>query len=430
MADISSFLKKILSAIYGEEVRGSIHDALAAMNTESSSAMEFASTAKDSAQASAASAKNSAADAEKKAANAADSAAAAALSEASIKASETNVNQQAADARNAAAGAKASETEAKNSEEVAKQKAQEAADSQTAAALSEAEVKAAEERVRTIRTEAEELSAQTTIDRNAAEEARTGAETARDAAADSQNGAKASEDAAKQAKADAESAKTVAIDARDKAQSAKTAAESAQESAQTSEANAKTYKESAEASAASAKQYSGKPTKPENGTWWVWDADKGDYVNTGIKCELVGPTGNGIQDITLTKGDHSPGSTDIYTVTMTDGSKTTISVYNGLNGTGAGDVIGVHFDLTIPVSAWADGSATVADSRLIAAAKYKYLTDAYEASREEYLECNVRPKDISTTGFLTFVSDYEPAKDITINVVRLELSANTEEGGE
>ena len=41
MADISSFLKKILSAIYGEEVRGSIHDALAAMNTESSSAMEF-----------------------------------------------------------------------------------------------------------------------------------------------------------------------------------------------------------------------------------------------------------------------------------------------------------------------------------------------------------------------------------------------------
>ena len=46
MADISSFLKKILSAIYGEEVRGSIHDALSAMNTESSSAMEFASTAK------------------------------------------------------------------------------------------------------------------------------------------------------------------------------------------------------------------------------------------------------------------------------------------------------------------------------------------------------------------------------------------------
>ena len=45
MADISSYLKKILEAIYGEEVRGSIHDALAAMNKESSSAMEFAATA-------------------------------------------------------------------------------------------------------------------------------------------------------------------------------------------------------------------------------------------------------------------------------------------------------------------------------------------------------------------------------------------------
>ena len=35
MADISSYLQKILDAIYGEEVRGSIHDALAAMNVES-----------------------------------------------------------------------------------------------------------------------------------------------------------------------------------------------------------------------------------------------------------------------------------------------------------------------------------------------------------------------------------------------------------
>lgn len=60
----------------------------------------------------------------------------------------------------------------------------------------------------------------------------------------------------------------------------------------------------------------------------------------------------------------------------------------------------------------------------------KYLIDAYEASREEYLECNVRPKDISTTGFITFVNDTDPIKDITVNIVRLELSVNAEEGGE
>ena len=53
MANISTYLQKIMAAVYGEEVRGSIHDALAAMNTESSNAMQFAATAKDSAKASA-----------------------------------------------------------------------------------------------------------------------------------------------------------------------------------------------------------------------------------------------------------------------------------------------------------------------------------------------------------------------------------------
>ena len=115
---------------------------------------------------------------------------------------------------------------------------------------------------------------------------------------------------------------------------------------------------------------------------------------------------------------------------MTDGSKYNIAVYNGLNGTGTGDVLGIHFDLVLPASGWSNGSITVAESRLVAAAKYKYLIDAYEASREEYLECNVRPKDISTTGFITFVNDTDPIKDITVNIVRLELSVNVEEGGE
>jgi hypothetical protein len=429
MADISSFLQKILSAIYGEEVRGSIHDALAAMNKESSSAMEFASTAKDSAQASAEAAKQSADDAGKKAENASASASAAALSEGIIKAAEENATKQAADAKKAAEGAKESETAAKNSEDVAVLKAQEATDAKEAAALSESEAKAAEERVRTIRSDAEKFSTQTAADRKAAEEARLGAETARDAAANSQNGAKASEDAAKAAEANAESAKLVATDARDKAVDAKTVVEKARDAAALSEGNAKIYKESAAESAATAQQYSGKPPKPENGTWWIWDAEKAAYVNTGIKCELVGPTGNGIASIQLTKGDHSPGSTDIYTVLMTDGTKTTISVYNGLNGTGAGDVLGIHFDLVLPSSGWESGSITVAESRLVAAAKYKYLVDAYEASREEYLECNVRPKDISTTGFLTFVCDTDPMADITVNIVRLELSVNIEEGG-
>lgn len=109
MADISSFLKKILEAIYGEEVRGSIHDALAAMNKESSSAMEFAATAKDSAKASAEKAKNEADTAGQKAAEALDSAGKAAQSETNAKASETAAEGYADLAVDAAERAGASE---------------------------------------------------------------------------------------------------------------------------------------------------------------------------------------------------------------------------------------------------------------------------------------------------------------------------------
>ena len=424
MANIATFLQKILDAVYGEEVRGSIHDALAAMNIESSEAMRFAATAKDSAAASALEAKASAATAEQKATEVLDSARAAKTSETNAKTSELNAIQQASNAANAAAAAKASETAAGNSEVVATQKAQEAADSQAAAAQSEAEAKAAEERIKTIRSDVETLGAQATADKTAAETAKTDAEAARDAALISQNGAKDSENAALVAKAAAELAKNDAEAAKLAAQAAKTAAETAKIDAEAAKDKAKESEDSAAKSALTAQQYSGKPPKPQDGTWWIWDAEQQKYLDSGIACDLVGPTGNGIKDIKLTKGDHTPGTTDIYTVTMTDGSTMTISVYNGRNGTGTGDVLGIAFDLVLPASGWVNGELTVADSRLLALATHKYLVDADEASREEYLECNVQARNITTTGFITFKNDTDPTMDLTVNVIRLELSAN------
>ncbi|WP_161844692.1 hypothetical protein [Pseudoflavonifractor sp. 524-17] len=308
MATISTFLQKILDAVYGEEVRGSIHDALAAMNVESSSAMEFAATAKDSAKASA-----------------------------------------------DAAGASAS---------TAAQRADEAVASAGAAQVSETEAKKAE-------------------------------------------------NAALAAKADAELARKDA--------------EGAKSAAQTAKSDAESSADAAAASALSARQYSGKPPKPQDGTWWVWDAEQEKYINSGIGCELVGPAGNGIHKIQLTKGDHTPGTTDIYTLTMTDGTVYSIPIHNGRNGTGAGDVLGTAFNLVLPAAGWVNGELTVADSRLLALAAYKYFLSADEASSEEYLVCNVRPKDISTTGFITFKNNADPTEDLTVNVIRLELSANGEE---
>ena len=93
MADISKFLSKIKNAIYGEAVRGSIHDALVAINEESSSAKEVAIISQNSAQASATAASASASNAK--------------TSETNAKTSETN--------------AKTSETNAKESEKIIKQ---------------------------------------------------------------------------------------------------------------------------------------------------------------------------------------------------------------------------------------------------------------------------------------------------------------------
>ena len=424
MANISSYLQKIKAAIYGEEVRGSIHDALEAMNVESSSAMQFAATAKDSAQASAAEAKTSAVTATQKATAASVSAQGAKTSENNAKISETNASNKAKEATDAADRAKASETAAANSEAVATQKASEAADSQTAAALSEAEAKAAEERIKTIRSDVETLGAQATADKDAAEAAKLAAEAARDAAALSETNAKTSENAALVAETSAKFAKDDAEAAKRDALAAKIAAETAAEGAEDDANDAAQSAAEAAASALSAQQYSGKPPKPQAGTWWIWDADQQKYLDSGIACDLVGPTGNGIKDIKLTKGDHTPGTTDIYTVTMTDGTTTTISVYNGRNGTGTGDVLGIAFDLVLPASGWVNGELTVADSRLLALATHKYLVDADEASREEYLECNVQARNITTTGFITFKNNTDPTMDLTVNVIRLELSVN------
>lgn len=56
---------------------------------------------------------------------------------------------------------------------------------------------------------------------------------------------------------------------------------------------------------------------------------RGDTGETGPQ----GETGNGISDISRTSGDGSAGTADTYTVTMTDGSSYSFTVYNGSDGT-------------------------------------------------------------------------------------------------
>jgi len=64
-------------------------------------------------------------------------------------------------------------------------------------------------------------------------------------------------------------------------------------------------------------------------------------------AKLVGPSGSSIKSIIRTSGTGAPGTTDTYTVTLTDGSTTTFQVYNGKDGpagSGAGDMLASMYD--------------------------------------------------------------------------------------
>ncbi|MPM70771.1 hypothetical protein SDC9_117731 [bioreactor metagenome] len=64
---------------------------------------------------------------------------------------------------------------------------------------------------------------------------------------------------------------------------------------------------------------------------------KGDTGNTGA-------TGNGISSVILTSGNHAAGTTDTYTITFTDSTATTFTVYNGADGTGSGNMLKSTYD--------------------------------------------------------------------------------------
>ena len=77
--------------------------------------------------------------------------------------------------------------------------------------------------------------------------------------------------------------------------------------------------------------------------------DKGDAFTYDDFTEeqlaaLTGPTGSSIQSITRTSGTGASGSTDTYTILLTDGSAHTFTVYNGRDGEGAGDMVSTVYD--------------------------------------------------------------------------------------
>lgn len=261
---------------------------------------EYADNAKTSADAAAASAEkaaNAAQGIDDKVAAADASAKAAASSAAAAAASATGVDEKVQAAQTAADNAAKSETAAKNA--------------QTAAANAQ---KAAE-------------SAQT-----GAQDAKTAAESAQEAAESAKDAAAGSATAAGQKATQAAQSAENAASAKSAAETAKTDAQAARDAIVNMIVEAVTLE-------------TGKPATVskslvDNVYKLVFGLPRG---NTGAQGPR-GATGNGISDIALKSGTHAPGTSDVYTITLTDGTTFDFEVYNGANGTGAGDMLASVYD--------------------------------------------------------------------------------------
>lgn len=187
----------------------------------------------------------------------------------------------------------------------------------------------------------------------AAKDAQTGAANAQKAAESAQTGAQAAKTAAESAQEAAESAKDAAAGSSTAAeQKATQAAQSAEDAA-----SAKSAAEMAKTDAQAARDAivnmiveavtleTGKPATVskslvDNVYKLVFGLPRGGTGATGPQ----GAPGNGISGIALKSGTHAPGTSDVYTITLTDGTTFDFAVYNGANGQGAGDMLANVYD--------------------------------------------------------------------------------------
>lgn len=281
----------------GSQVVQYAKDAVAA---EVQGVKEYADNAKASADAAAKDATraaNAAQGIDDKVAAADTSAKAAASSAAAAAASATVVDEKVQAAQTAADNAAKSETAAKNAQAGAAN-AQEAAESA-------------------------QTGAQTA--KTAAESAQEAAESAKDAAADSSTSAGRKATQAAQSAEDAASAKSAA-------ETAKTDAQAARDAIVNMIVEAVTL-ETGELATVS-------KSLVDNVYKLVFGLPRGETGAQGPQ----GATGNGISGIALKSGTHAPGTSDVYTITLTDGTTFDFEVYNGANGQGAGDMLASVYD--------------------------------------------------------------------------------------
>ena len=198
----------------------------------------------------------------------------------------------------------------------------------------------------TAKTEAEAAASGVAEDAQAAEQAKEAAiaaqqaaETAGGNAETSATGAATSASQASQSASDASGSATAAAGSATTASQAASNAQSAQTLAETAKAGAEAARDAIVNMLVEAITLeTGQPATVSKSLVdqvykLTFGLPKGKTGATGA----TGPQGVSVENIQLTSGNHAPGTTDTYTITLSNDSTFQFTVYNGANGTGAGD---------------------------------------------------------------------------------------------
>ena len=377
----------------------------AAQSAGSAATAQGAATAADAAKTAAA---GSATAAQKSAADAQASKTAAGKSETNAAGSATAADKSKIDAQAAQRAAESAKTAAESSATIAGGKAAEAGQKATEAGNSASAAAESVAAAAKSKTDAESAKTAAQTAKTEAEAARTASETARTAAQTAQGKAETARDAAEVSAASAADSSTAAgTSATTASASAQTAIAKAGEAstsagaAKTSETNAKKSETAAGLSADAAEQArqaiealgvqgvtlaAGSQVAVEklvdaSGTvtlkFSIPQGAKGDKGSTGDR-------GVSISSIQRTAGTGAAGTTDTYTITLSDGSTSTFAVYNGRDGEGSGDM-----------------AASVYDPAGKAVDIFKYADDAAEEAKAASKPVSWKPKpsDIVREGY-------------------------------
>lgn len=83
---------------------------------------------------------------------------------------------------------------------------------------------------------------------------------------------------------------------------------------------------------------------------------------------------------------------------------------------------GVSFTVTLSASSWSNSAQTVSNSNFIVSG-YAYTVSPASGSFSDYASAVIYADDVTTTGKMTFHCSETPTTDLTVNVLRTEVTA-------